>query len=508
MYEQTVSNYSNKEGFVDRRLGKRWTYKEWDVEVNKLAHAFQMADVKKGDRVSTILFNTAEFALTLFACMKIGAIFNPINFRLTEKEIDFILKDASPKIVIVENLTIPQVEKVRNHLEDTEFWSIDANLSYPSFYEKMKTASSDQPFCDVTEDDYYAVMYTSGTTGLPKGVLHTHRNMVDQCLAIVASIGISEKDRGLTFAPMFHCAELHCALLPRIMMGATNVILHHFDSKEFLTTVKEERITTFFAAPTMLNMVLQEDLTHADFSTLRSGLYGGAAMAPALVKRVSEAFKIDLYQAYGMTEMGPAITCLMEDDQLKKAGSAGRPLLLQEVRVVRTREDGPSEPDDQCEPGELGEIIVRGPSMMVGYFNRPEATEEALYKGWYHSGDIGSFDTDGFLWVSDRLKDMIVSGGENIYSREVEDVLFEHPGVLDVAVVGMPDEMWGEKVVAFIVKKESDLTAEQLDEHCISTNHLARYKRPRKYEFVETLPRNASGKLQKFHLRNQIKMNH
>ena len=163
--------------------------------------------------------------------------------------------------------------------------------------------------------------------------------MVDQCLAIVASIGITEKDRGLTFAPMFHCAELHCALLPRIMMGATNVILHHFESKEFLTTVKEERITTFFAAPTMLNMVLQEDLTHADFSTLRSGLYGGAAMAPALVKRVSEAFKIDLYQAYGMTEMGPAITCLMEEDQLKKAGSAGRPLLLQEVRVVRTRED-------------------------------------------------------------------------------------------------------------------------------------------------------------------------
>ena len=146
--------------------------------------------------------------------------------------------------------------------------------------------------------------------------------------------------------------------------------------------------------------------------------------------------------------------------------------------------------------------------MMVGYFNRPEATEEALYKGWYHSGDIGSFDTDGFLWVSDRLKDMIVSGGENIYSREVEDVLFEHPGVLDVAVVGMPDEMWGEKVIAFIVKKESDLTAEQLDEHCISTNHLARYKRPRKYEFVESLPRNASGKLQKFHLRNQNKINH
>ena len=152
MYEQTVSNYSNKEGFVDRRLGKRWTYKEWDEEVNKLAHAFQMADVKKGDRVSTILFNTAEFALTLFACMKIGAIFNPINFRLTEKEIDFILKDASPKIVIVESLTIPQVEKVRNHLEDTEFWSIDANLSYPSFYEKMKIASSDQPFCEVTEE--------------------------------------------------------------------------------------------------------------------------------------------------------------------------------------------------------------------------------------------------------------------------------------------------------------------------------------------------------------------
>lgn len=229
-------------------------------------------------------------------------------------------------------------------------------------------------------------------------------------------------------------------------------------------------------------------------------------MAPALTMQLHDALGVQLLQAYGMTEMGPAITALTEEEQITKAGSAGRALLNHEVRVVRTNEHGPAEPEEICKPEELGEIIVRGPSMMKSYYNRPEATEEALYKGWYHTGDIGSFDKDGYLWVSDRVKDMIISGGENIYSREVEDVLFDHPKVLDAAVVGEPDEMWGERVVAFIVKKTGELSEQELDEFCTSGSRLARYKRPRRYEFVDELPRNASGKLQKFKLRERSTM--
>jgi fatty-acyl-CoA synthase len=205
-----------------------------------------------------------------------------------------------------------------------------------------------------------------------------------------------------------------------------------------------------------------------------------------------------------MTEMGPAITFLSEYDQLRKAGSAGQACLNHDIRIVRTREDGPSEPDDVVPAGETGEIIVQGSCMMTGYFNREEATERAMYKGWYHSGDIGYLDEEGYLWVNDRVDDMIISGGENIYPREVEDVLHSHQGVLDVAVVGEPDDRWGETVTAFVVKKDQNISEQELDEFCKNSNQLANFKRPRKYVFCEALPRNASGKIQKFILRKQL----
>ncbi|MFG6147054.1 fatty acid--CoA ligase [Halobacillus sp. B23F22_1] len=506
MFEQTVAKYPNKEGLVDLRLGTRWTYSEWDEEVNKLANTLLAEGIEKGDRVSTVLFNTAEFATTLFACMKIGAVFNPINFRLTAQEIDYIINDADPKVVIFEKATAVSVKGIAASLPHTTFWSIDEKeLGYAEhYYDAIKEAQAMRPNVEVDEDDLYAIMYTSGTTGAPKGVLHTHRDMVDQALILTATLRLTAEDRGLSVAPLFHCAELHCTFFPRIMVGATNIILHHFESKAMIETVREEQISTMFAAPTMWNMVLQEEFTQNDFSSLRQGLYGGAPMAPALTTRLHEALGVQLLQAYGMTEMGPAITALLEDEQISKAGSAGRALINHEVRVVRTRADGPADPEDVCEPRELGEIVVRGPSTMKGYYNRPEATEEVMYKGWYHSGDIGSFDEEGYLWVSDRVKDMIISGGENIYSREVEDVLFDHPQVVDAAVVGEPDEMWGERVVAYVVPKEKSLTETDLEEFCTSSNRLARYKRPRRYEFVDVLPRNASGKLQKFKLRESL----
>ncbi len=504
VFEQTVAKFPFKEGLADRRLGKSWTYSEWDREVNHLANAFRQSGVKKGDRVSTVLYNTAEFAMALFACMKIGAVFNPINFRLMGKEVEFILRDACPKVVLYEKATSGPVAHAAKSVPNIQFWCIDEPDSFAkNYYEETSKASSERPDCELDENDPYAIMYTSGTTGMPKGVMHSHRNMVDQSLIMSAVMRVTKNERGLCIAPMFHCAELHCAFLPRLMMGGTNIIMHHFDAKELVQAIKEEKITHFFAAPTMWNMMLREDLTDADFSSLRAGLYGGAPMAPALVKEVNNTLDIDLFQAYGMTEMGPAISVLYDDEQLGKSGAAGKALINHEIRVAKIKEGTPTDPEDICAPGELGEIIVRGPSTMLEYFNRPDATKEALYKGWYHSGDVGYLDKEGFLWVSDRVKDMILSGGENIYSREVEDVLFEHPGVLDAAVIGEPDELWGERVVAFVVKKDLSLSGEELDKFCTENDRLARYKRPRRYEFMDELPRNASGKLQKFILREQ-----
>ncbi|MDF0726891.1 fatty acid--CoA ligase [Cytobacillus sp. S13-E01] len=505
LFEQTVSKYPNKEALVDVPKGIRFTYLEWDKEINKLANALISSGVQKGDRVSTYLFNTSELASAYFACAKIGAVFNPINFRLKPQEVAYIINDAKPKIFLFEKILEANIASIEKDFPTTSFWYTDSDTpSYAvNFYERTEHASAKTPNSTIYENDLYAIMYTSGTTGKPKGVLHRHRDMLEQSLTCIAAKRLTPNDRGLVTAPMFHCAELHCCFLPRVHVGASNVIIHHFDPEQVLQVIQDEKITVFFAAPTMWNMLLQVNLENYDLSSLRLGLYGAAPMAPVLVKSCKEKLGINLIQAYGMTEMGPAITFLYEDEQIRKAGSAGKPCFNHEIRVVKPCEDGPSNPEDTLPSYQVGEIIVQGPSMMAGYFNREDATEKALYKGWYHSGDLGYFDEEGYLFVADRVDDMVISGGENVYPREVEDILYEHEGVLDVAVLGEPDEKWGEKVIAVIVKKDPNLTEEDLEAFCKNSEKLADYKRPRKYIFASELPRNASGKIQKFLLRQQ-----
>lgn len=505
LFEQTVSKYPKKEALVDVSQNKRWTYEEWDKYVNKVANAFMETGVRKGDVVSIYMFNTSEFATIYFACAKIGAVLNPINFRLKSGEVSYILNDSKPALFIYEEQLGQQVNALFDEFPLLNFWSISEKSADRAvrFHERIADATAHSPAVEVTEEDLYSIMYTSGTTGQPKGVMHRHRDMVEQSLTCMQALQLRPSDRGLTAAPMFHCAELHCAFLPRVHNGCTTVIMHHFDSEKVLQTIQDEKISVMFAAPTMWNMMLQQNLSQYDTSSMKFGLYGGASMAPVLVRALADKMGIQLVQAYGMTEMGPAISFLFEDEQVTKAGSAGKACFNHEVRVVRPGSRGPSEPDEVLPPGAAGEIIVRGPSMMKGYYNRKEATESAMYKGWYHSGDVGYMDEDGYLFVSDRMDDMIISGGENIYPREVEDLLYEHKGVLDVAVLGEPDEQWGERVTAIVVKKEESLTEEELDVFCKSSSKLADYKRPRRFIFLDEMPRNASGKIQKFLLREK-----
>ncbi|MEK5520702.1 fatty acid--CoA ligase [Heyndrickxia sp. FSL W8-0423] len=507
LFDLTVKKYPNKEALFDVRRNRRFTYQEWSERVNQLANALIHEGVRKGDRVSTFLFNNEELATAVFACAKIGAVINPINFRLMSEEVAYILDDAKPKVVLFEQALASTITSIESRYPHISFWFIDDQTpSYAANYqEKIQTEPTTLEDYQIEESDIYAIMYTSGTTGRPKGVIHRHREIVEQSLIIISATKLHANDHGLVTAPMFHCAELHCALIPRIHVGARNTILHQFNASKVLRLIEQEKITKLFAAPTMWNMLLQEDLEKYKLDSLVLGLYGAAPMAPTLVHACHKQLGISLVQAYGMTEMGPAISFLLENDQLSKAGSAGQACLNHDIRIVRPNENGPSDPDDVVPIGETGEIIVQGPCMMGGYFERDEATEYALYKGWYHSGDIGYLDEDGYLWVKDRVDDMIISGGENIYPREVEDVLYEHSGVLDVAVIGSPNEHWGEIVIAFVVKKDPDVTETALDEWCINSDHLANYKRPRKYIFCDVLPRNASGKIQKFLLREQLK---
>ncbi|MFS0784456.1 fatty acid--CoA ligase [Bacillus sp. 1P06AnD] len=506
VFDMTVRKYPEKQALIDVRSGSSYTYAEWNSHVSALAAALLKEGVSKGDRVTTFLYNREELASAYFACAKIGAVFNPVNFRLMAEELAYILEDASPKVVIFEEALESIIASIEHRFGQTSFWMCDGETpAYAQSYWRNVSAASDPLIGEpVDENDDYAIMYTSGTTGRPKGVVHSHREMIEQSMLVIQATELHEDDRGLTFAPMFHCAELHCAFLPRVHVGATNIIMHQFQPAQALEQIEKEKVTKFFAAPTMWNMLLQQEFKNYDLSSLQLGLYGAAPMAPVLVHACREHFKVKLVQAYGMTEMGPAIAFLPEADQLRKSGSAGKAILNHEIRIVHPSEDGPSDPDDAVRPGMTGEIIVKGPCMMKRYFNKEEATDKALYQGWYHTGDIGYLDEEGYLWVKDRVDDMIISGGENVYPREVEDLLHEHPDVLDAAVLGQPDETWGERVIAFVVPKKEGLAPSDLEEFCLNSDKLAKFKRPRMYIITDSLPRNASGKIQKFLLRNQL----
>ncbi|MDQ0338895.1 fatty-acyl-CoA synthase [Caldalkalibacillus uzonensis] len=512
MIEWAAHNYPHKTGLVYEEKDQRWTFAELDAKVNQFAIALRTLGVCKGDVVSTFLYNTSEFVIALFASAKIGAVFNPINYRLSANELLFILNDCHSKVLLYEGRVKDCVEKVK-HLGSNVKHFIYVDHDTPedtlNFYNILDSSPTDRPQEYVSEDDPYIMMYTSGTTGKPKGVVHVHKSMVHHNLLMMQCMGINKNDVGLSVAPLNHTAELHTSFLPRLQAGATNVLLPYFNAEKVLATIEKENVTHIFAAPTMVNMMLNvPNFEMYDLSTLRLLGYGGASMAPALIRKFQQMVGAELVQMYGTTEMGPVMSVMFSDEHETKAGSAGKTILNHELKIVRVKSDeSPAHPDDECEVGEVGEIIVRGPCVMKGYHNRPEANEQALAYGWYHTGDLAEYDEEGYIWIRDRMNHKIVSGAENIYPREVEDALIEHPAVLEVAVVGKPDDKWGEIVVAFVVLKDgSQVSEEQLDQFLIDGEKLAKFKRPRQYYFVHELPKTASGKIQKFVLVNKFKV--
>ncbi|MBN6188097.1 fatty acid--CoA ligase [Aneurinibacillus sp. BA2021] len=509
--EWSARNFPQKTALLYEYGNKHhhYSYAELNQKVNQFAQALLRLGVQKGDVVSSFLYNTSEFVIGMFAAAKVGAIFNPVNYRLAAHELQYILADGKAKVLLYEEQGADVVDKARNLGNPVEHY-IYVDEEVPdealSFYSLLEAEHPDEPGVIVTEQDYCIMMYTSGTTGRPKGVLHTHRSKIHHNFMMMQCMGLTKNDVGLSAAPLNHTAELHTSFLPRVQVGATQVLLHHFDASRVLHTIEKEKITHMFAAPTMVNMMLHADDVDAyDLSSLRLLEYGGASMAPVLIREFEQKIGADLIQIYGTTEMGPCMSVLYADEQLVKAGSAGKPSLTHQLRICRVQPDGaPTHPDDICKPGEIGEILVQGPCMMDGYYNRPEATEKALAHGWYHTGDMGEYDEDGYVWIRDRIDHMIVSGAENIYPREVEDQLIEHPEVREVAVVGKPDPKWGQIVLAYVVRtKGSQISEQELDAFLLTGDRLAAYKRPRAYCFVDELPKTASGKIQKFVLEKQ-----
>ena len=498
----TARKYPDRDAIIYPRRDQRWTYAEFDRKVNRLANALSGLGVEKGDRVSTLLYNGSEMVLTVYACARLGAVFNPLNYRLAADDVAFILNDADSRVLVFERDTAEIVDRAREDLDTIEtllFVDDDRPAYAEDFYDLLDAAEDTSPNVQVTEDDTYAFIYTSGTTGRPKGVVHEHRNMIEHSLICIAEGGLRKNDVGLSCMPLYHCAELHVNLFPRVHVGATNVIHHDFDPAAVLEAIDAHAVSVMFAAPTAWNALAQiAPGTDADVSSLRIGFYGAAPMPQRVLEACMEHFCEDYLQAYGMTEIGPCGTFQHPDEQLEKQGSAGVPALNHDLRIIEPDAD----PDRVVDTGEVGEILITGPCTMREYWNRPDATRQSLRESegrtWYYTGDLGYLDADGYLFVVDRKDDMIISGGENVYPTEVEDVLFSHDDVVEAAVVGEPHDEWGERVAAYVV---GETTAEALDAYCKESDAIADFKRPREYYLVSDLPKTPSGKVKKFELR-------
>ena len=498
----------HKEAIVVNEKGQprqAWTYSELEAQVNRHAHALLSLGVQRGDVVAAFLYNTPTYVFTMMAAARIGAIFNPINYRLAAQELAFILDDGKAKVLVFEAEGSDVVQRARELTTSTAHWiyadpAPSVGWATAHLAELLLAQPDTAPGVEVQPEDPCILMYTSGTTGRPKGVVHTHANKLAHNAMMHQVMHYSREDVGLSIAPLNHTAELHTSFMPKLQVGATQVLQRKFDAEDALRLVEEEGVTFFFAAPTMIAMMLNAPgLTQRKLSSLRLVEYGGASMAPHLIREWSAKVGSGLIQIFGTTEMGPCMSVLYPHEQLTHAGSAGLPSLNHDLMVARVNEDGsPTDPANPCAVGEVGEILVKGPCMMSGYLNRPDANQRALAHGWYHTGDMGELDKDGYLWIRDRMDYMINSGAENVYPREVEDALIEHPEVLEAAVVGEPDEKWGQVVVAHVVRKNgASVSEEALNAFLVHGDKLAAYKRPRRYYFIDALPKTSSGKIQK-----------
>jgi acyl-CoA synthetase (AMP-forming)/AMP-acid ligase II len=485
------------EAMVEPATGRRFTYSEWNRRSNRVAHTMQTLGVQPGDRVGVLLMNGIEFLETFFALGKIGAVCVPLNWRLVPDELEFILNDSGTSVLVYGTEFTATIDELHGRATTVREWVQLGGDTRPPFaadYDELMAAASDaEPALVGGGDDLMFIMYTSGTTGLPKGVMHSHNTVAWSTITINATAEMRYQDRYLLALPFFHVGALSpCWCI--VHRGCTGIIMRAFDPKAVWELVESEKVTTMLAVPAMLNFMLQVGKGDRDVSSLR-WVMSGAAPVPVTLIKAYEGLDIEIHQVYGLTETaGPA--CLISSaDALTRAGSTGKAFFHTDVRVIRA--DG-----SDTDPGEPGEVIVAGPHIMQGYWNRPDATADSVRDGWLHTGDVATMDEEGFVTIMDRVKDMLISGGENVYPAEIENVILSNPKVADVAVIGITSAKWGESPLAVVVRKDEGLTPDEVIAGC--QGRLAAFKMPKAVEFVDVIPRNPSGKILKRELRQQF----
>ena len=471
---------------------RRYSYRQWNDRVNGFAAGLTKLGLVKGDRVATFAFNSEALVTTAFALQKLGLVYVPVNFRLSSDELRYILRDAGIKALCFDHDLASVVASAQDEVgikicfgpNQADFAAFD--------FESLVQPAAAEPDVAIAPGDASVVMYTSGTTGQPKGVLLDHEAQWVNTVLCALEFGLRAQDRSLHMAPLYHVAAHHVMLLPHILVGAANVILRKFSPEAALHAVREHGISTVLGVPTQYDQIAAfTNRRSAGTETLRLAVTTGSLINGHTASWARQNLCANFVCVYGMTECTSLLTILGADQWGRGDNCIGRALIGVEARLIDP--DGMLDVHRLAAEGERGILVARTPKLMKEYLGQPEKTADRLREGWLITGDIMLRDADGYFFLIDRHDDMIISGGENIYPQEVERVLIQHPDVADCAVIGVPDSTWGQVVKAFVVRRDAGLSAEHLDAFCLE-GRLARYKRPRFIEFVDEIPRNPSGK--------------
>lgn len=487
---------------VQEELGRNWTYEELHLISNRYANKLQELGVKKGDRVGILLYNCLEYFGLYFAIAKLGAIAVRLNFRLTSFEYEYALNDSKPKVLIFHSDLIEKIEPIIMKTSIKHFICLaDKSFSIPKWcldFDTLSNGKEQEVLNTIHLQDPVMLMYTSGTTGRPKGAVWTHDTTL--WFATIQSLKwkFSGEEVAMTTGPLYHVGAMEDIALPILLMGGTVIITKSkgFEITRILNVVEKKKVSHIFLFPFMIYEMLHlKDLKKDKLKHLQMIFTGGDPLMPWSLETLNKQFPhIGIVQVYGLTEGQPIAASLDPQDSLKKGHTVGKPMPLTEIKII-------DDEGNELPPGTVGEIAIKSPAISIGYWRKPEATAQTFVDGWCHTGDLGILDKDGYLTIAGRKKDMIRSGGENIYPVEIEDVLYRHEAIKDVAVIGIPDPKYIETVCAIIVRKEGmEVTEDEIIKFC--KRYLASYKKPRKIIFVDSLPRTASGKIQKYVLRN------
>ena len=487
----------DKLALVDAHSGLELTYAQFDERASRLASFFiDKLALRQGDRVSILAGNSADYYVVLMACSKAGLILNTLNWRLTVPELEYILNDCRPRLLIYEPEFAQVVSDLRGAvaIEHQLVLSDSPDGNTASYVDALAAGDRNGVTAPrLRYDDTWCILYTSGTTGRPKGAQVTYGNFFYNAVGMGQAIDLTSQDVNLNVLPTFHAGGLGLYAGPTFHAGGTLVVMRAFDAAGLLGLIERWHVSVILLVPSIYLMLAQfPDFDRYDLSGVRSWASGGSSLPPSLVKQFASRGLV-IQQGFGMTETGPTVFLIDRDNAVRKAGSVGKPVLHTEVSI-RDRDD------NVLGPNQVGELCIRGGNVTTGYWNRPDATAEALRDGWLHSGDAAMFDDEGFYTIVDRWKDMFISGGENVYPAEVENVIYEHPAVAEAAVVGVPDPKWQEVGRAFVVVKSGQTLSEQ-EVIVWCQGKLARYKIPKSVVFVDTLPRTAAGKVLKRELR-------